>query len=210
MFKTNLLFTSISILASIGIIYFVTMIGQLRDPLEILLFTDDLICYAQSCKEDDLFLSKQNNISELIPHLDIEQGLIRYSQYNIRYWHSYVDINNLVLEIRDTSDMGLMQLGDLVSFFGTPCSLTIAEEAVYVQFDNFFVELLASYDLTNSETLNLFLSPRMLVDKVIIYSNPISCAKPLIFPTSHNFGSKWHGFNTLSFYISIYHKLQGQ
>ena len=98
--------------------------------------------------------------------------------------------------------MGLMQLGELISYFETPCSLTITEEAVYIQFEKFFAQLLLSYDLTKPETLNLFLSPYMSIENLSIYTNPVPCDTPVTFPTSYNMGSNWQGFKTLSFYIS--------
>jgi hypothetical protein len=108
----------------------------------------------------------------------------------------------MVVMIQSTTDSGLVSLGSLVAFYGTPCSVTFTEDNINLQYLDFYATIKAEYDLMNPDTLYTSLFPMMRVESISLLDRNITCETPITFATSQNIITEWYGFRNIRFYIS--------
>jgi hypothetical protein len=126
--------------------------------------------------------------------------MVHYAHYRLRFWRSVIN-RNLALSIEFTPSSAQVALGDLLVYYGLPCSVTLTDYSVNLQYPDFYATFPAAYDMTQPETLAAPLSAFTPVDRVELVNGRISCETPLLFPVEHNYISTWHGLRRVAYYL---------
>lgn len=183
-------FIGILIILSIIVVFCSFAVGHLQPSPNILSLLDELVCKMHTCKIQ--IAEPDENIIGFVE--SIEHDLSIWT-----YWHSVTSTINVT--IYNKSDVDFMYLGDLLFRYNKPCFVIITEDAINVQYPNFYAIINSNYKINDPNTLGFRISPYMVIDTLVVNRNPPSCNAPLLFPTSHNIISNWQGFKTLGFYI---------
>ena len=180
-------------------------IGHTRATPDVLKLLDDLICRKHECSashnsKDSLQWRSEDYVyiqSELETH---ESGLIPFDHYDVFFWWK-VD-GDVIVMIQSKTDSGLVSLGNLLAFYGRPCSVTFTEDNINLQYPDFYASIKAEYDLTNPDTLYTSVSPSMRVESINLPNKNVTCETPVTFATSQNIIREWRGLGNIEFYIS--------
>jgi hypothetical protein len=115
---------------------------------------------------------------------------VKYETFEVNYWPNFESKSNV--EIRSTTDIPLLTLGDLIINFDLPCYATITEDTVFLE----HAEFLASVPIENNKNpFYAFLTPLSPITRLSFANLP--CNEPLTFPTSKNILLYWCGFRSL-------------
>jgi hypothetical protein len=129
-----------------------------------------------------------------------ENGQIHFDCYDVILWET-ID-KEMAGMIQATTDDGIILLGSLMTFYGTPCSMTFTEDNINLQYPNFYITTKVEYDLAKPESLHTSLSPFMKVESINLLDANTTCETPVTFATSQNIVREWRGFRSINYYVS--------
>lgn len=89
-------------------------------------------------------------------------------------------------------------LGDLLTRFDAPCSLTLTADSIVVQYPHALAQIAIPHDI--DQMRRTVVSPRLSVVAQEL-ADPIPCETPLVVPSSRNIYLRWCGFRSLGDYI---------
>jgi hypothetical protein len=184
------------IFCNISIALFI-IIGHFQPTPHSIEILDSLICYFNDCS-----VGHSNDLNIIVDAIESnESGNIPFEIYEVRYFRSIHNRDVLILLVESTTNRGLFSLGDLIAHHSEPCSVTITEDEIQFQYPDFFASIPATYNIRDSRTRTLNISPHMRIQYVRL---PIvsSCETPITNATSYNVTSQWHGFRSINYYIS--------
>jgi hypothetical protein len=122
---------------------------------------------------------------------------ITITRDNIKsYFWKEIRGSNTLVALTAAKTTSLLNVGQLIGNLGTPCSLTITENAVYLEYP----QLIAHIPLDGWNP-KAFLNPELPI-VALYFGQPMACKQPLTFPSARNISVRWCGFASVTEYLA--------